>query len=392
MEEEDKVEEEKSVGSPDVVNKYKTAAEIADKAIAAVSAKVAAGVDVVSLCALGDSVITESTAGVYNKARTEKGDKIEKGVGFPTCVSVNNCVCHFSPMSDDPTVLKDGDIISIDLGCHIDGYIALAARSVVVGNEELTGKAADALMAAYVAGEAVLRALRPGKTNYDVTEIINRAAIDFGVEVVEGSLSHQMKRYVIDGNKAIIGKPTYEHRVEDIKFEENEVYAIDIAMSTGEGKLKEARVRSTVFKRQVDVEYMLKMKASRQVFSEINTKSPALPFALRALSDEQKCKLGMTELLTHGLVVGYPVLYEKEGEIVGRIKYTALVMPSQTIRVTSVQPPQNVKSEKEVKDQSLKDLLAQEVDKKKKKKKDKKKPEGVEAPPAAEDGAQKMEM
>ncbi|KAJ8907781.1 hypothetical protein NDN08_007886 [Rhodosorus marinus] len=100
----------------------------------------------------------------------------------------------------------------------------------------------------------------------------------------------------------------------------------------------------------------------------------------------------MTELLTHGLVVGYPVLYEKEGEIVGRIKYTALVMPSQTIRVTSVQPPQNVKSEKEVKDQSLKDLLAQEVDKKKKKKKDKKKPEGVEAPPAAEDGAQKMEM
>lgn len=53
---------------------------------------------------------------------------------MPTCVSVNNCVCHFSPLlSEPPVVLKVGQVVKIDLGAHIDGYIASAAHTVVVG-------------------------------------------------------------------------------------------------------------------------------------------------------------------------------------------------------------------------------------------------------------------
>eukprot|EP00188_Purpureofilum_apyrenoidigerum_P000862 Plantae.Rhodophyta-Purpureofilum_apyrenoidigerum.ctg14320.p1 GENE.Plantae.Rhodophyta-Purpureofilum_apyrenoidigerum.ctg14320~~Plantae.Rhodophyta-Purpureofilum_apyrenoidigerum.ctg14320.p1 ORF type:complete len:429 (+),score=130.61 Plantae.Rhodophyta-Purpureofilum_apyrenoidigerum.ctg14320:95-1288(+) len=397
MEDEEVDSEQKSVESPEVVNKYRTAAEIADKAMAAVCAELKPGKKIVELCTLGDKVITDSTAGVFSKAKTDKGEKIEKGIAFPTCISLNNCVCHFSPFPDDPTELAEGDIVSVDLGCHIDGYIALTAKSVVVGNDELTGKAADAIMAAYVAAEAVLRVMRPGKTNYDVTEIINRAANQFKCEVVEGSISHQMKRYVIDGNKAIIGKPTYEYRVDNVTFENNEVYGIDIAISTGEGKIREQDVRETIYKRQVDVEYMLKLKASRKILSEINSKSPALPFTLRAFSEDQSIRFGMSELINHNLVVGYPVLFERNGEIVGRIKFTALLMPSQTIRITTVEKPA-AKSEIEVTDKVLKDLLAQEVETKKKKKKKKKGPgEANESEaPAADDGennaAEKMEM
>lgn len=193
--------EAKGVEAPDVVTKYRTAAEIADKAMSVVAAAIVPGASVVSVCQLGDEAIVEGAGAVYNKARTEKGEKVEKGIAFPTCVSVNNCICHFSPLSDDTTVLKEGDIVSIDLGCHIDGYIALEAKSMLVNDAQATGRAADAMMAAYVAAEAALRVLRPGKTNYDVTETINRAANQFNCKVVEGSLSHQMKRFVIDGNK-----------------------------------------------------------------------------------------------------------------------------------------------------------------------------------------------
>ena len=52
-----------------------------------------------------------------------------------------------------------------------------------------------------------------------------------GVALVEGVLSHQLKQYVIDGNKCILARPSPEHRVEDAEFEENEVYAIDIVVS-----------------------------------------------------------------------------------------------------------------------------------------------------------------
>ena len=37
--------------------------------------------------------------------------------------------------------LKEGDMVKLDLGCHVDGYIAVAATTVVVGSEVASGKA-----------------------------------------------------------------------------------------------------------------------------------------------------------------------------------------------------------------------------------------------------------
>lgn len=39
--------------------------------------------------------------------------KIERGVAFPTCISVNNTVCHFSPLASDETVLEEGDMLKM---------------------------------------------------------------------------------------------------------------------------------------------------------------------------------------------------------------------------------------------------------------------------------------
>lgn len=59
---------------------------------------------------------------------------MKKGIAFPTCISVNNCVCHFSPLRSEADLkLTDGDVVKIDLGAHIDGFIAVAAHTVIVG-------------------------------------------------------------------------------------------------------------------------------------------------------------------------------------------------------------------------------------------------------------------
>ena len=39
--------------------------------------------------------------------------KIERGVAFPTCISVNNTICHFSPLASDETVLEEGDMLKM---------------------------------------------------------------------------------------------------------------------------------------------------------------------------------------------------------------------------------------------------------------------------------------
>ena len=76
---------------------------------------------------------------------------------------MNNCICHFSPLFNDPdVVLKDGDMVKIDMGCHIDGFIAVVAHTVVVGETKVKGRKADAIMAAHLASEAALRLVKPG--------------------------------------------------------------------------------------------------------------------------------------------------------------------------------------------------------------------------------------
>lgn len=70
-----------------------------------------------------------------------------------------------------------------------------------------------------------------------MTEAIQKVATAYECKIVEGVLSHQMKQFVIDGNKVVLSVPGPETRVDEAEFEENEVYAIDIVTSTGEGKV-----------------------------------------------------------------------------------------------------------------------------------------------------------
>ena len=62
-----------------------------------------------------------------------------------SCVSVNECVCHNSPLESDVPgdTLSSGDLVKLDLGCYVDGYIAVAAHTMVCGCLLYTSDAAD---------------------------------------------------------------------------------------------------------------------------------------------------------------------------------------------------------------------------------------------------------
>ena len=92
------------LSNPDVVTKYRTAAEISNNALKAVAAACVPGALVLDLCKLGDNFINEAVQKTYSKA---KG--MSKGVAFPTCVSVNHCVCHNSPFEGDTSAISEGD-------------------------------------------------------------------------------------------------------------------------------------------------------------------------------------------------------------------------------------------------------------------------------------------
>ena len=69
--------------------------------------------------------------------------------------------------------------------------------------------------------------------------MINKVTTQFGCNPVEGVLSHDLKKHVIDGNAVIINKSNFEHKVDDYEFQVNDVFGLDIIISSGEGKPKE---------------------------------------------------------------------------------------------------------------------------------------------------------
>jgi len=376
---ESEAEEVLDISDPEVLAKYRLSAEIANRVLKLIIEQTKPGAKISDLCALGDTTIDEECGKVHNKGKG-KVDAKDKGVAFPTCVSVNHVAGHNSVNKEDETVLVAGDLVKIDLAVHIDGWISSVAHTVLAQEDPTAplpaGKPRDVVMACATACEAVLATIKPGCKNNDLSELFTRAAESYGVNVVEGVLSHQMKRFVIDGNKVVISKIVPgEQTVEDETFEVNDVLGIDIFMSSGEGKLREVdEKKQMVFKRAVDKNYSLKMKVSREIFSKIITDHPTLPFSLREY-DDVRARLGMKECLEHELFTKYPVLEEHEGEYVAHMKFTVFLSAEGVQRVTGGILP-NVEAEAICKDEELAgfynayvEKLAKKAAKKKKSKK-----------------------
>lgn len=388
----DKGDEAPGLEVADVVTKYKEAGEIASAVYQKVMANCVAGASVRALCTEGDAMILAATSKVYNKK--VDGKPVEKGVGFPTCVSVNHIVCHFSPLESDPDMtLADGDVVKIDLGVHLDGYIAVVAGTFVVGASKenpVTGRKADAIMAAYKASEVALRMIRPGGSSKDVTDAIQAVTADFDCKPIEGMLTHQIKRNVIDGDKQIIQNPAEQHRKEhkECTFEVNEVYGVDVIATTGDGKTRLSELRTTVFKR-TDAKYALKMKASRTFYSEVQKKFTTMPFSLRACENETTARTGMKECRDHKLVAPFDILTDREGQFVAQFKVLCLCMPNGNLRgSTAAFDEEIVNSEHSVSSEDFNKLLAQQVtNKAKKKKKNKKSADAKPAEGGAEEAA-----
>jgi methionine aminopeptidase len=128
----------------------------------------------------------------------------------------------------------------------------------------VTGRRADVLKAAWHAAEAAMRLIKAGNKNSAVTEVVGKVATNWGCKPVEGELlappslrldftvmvgmlSCQQTQNVIDGKKRIIQNPTESQRrdFETITFAENEVYGMDVLVSSGEdGKVNPLPPRS----------------------------------------------------------------------------------------------------------------------------------------------------
>uniref|UniRef100_A0A8D1GJV6 Peptidase M24 domain-containing protein n=1 Tax=Sus scrofa TaxID=9823 RepID=A0A8D1GJV6_PIG len=256
--------QEQTIAKDLVVTKYKIGGEGRNRVLGSLVEASCTCVSVLSLC---------------EKSNKEK--EMKKVLAFPTSFSVNICVCHFPLKSDQDYILKEGDLVKIDLGVHVDGFITNVAHTFVVDvalGTQGTGQNADVIKAAHLCAEAALCLVKPGNQNTQMTKAWNKVAHSriphsFNCTPIEGMLSHQLKQHVIDRENTIIKNTT------DLQKKDHE--KMDVLVSSGEGKAKDAGQRAIIYNRDPSKQYGLKMKTSSAFFSEAERHFDVMPFTLR---------------------------------------------------------------------------------------------------------------
>lgn len=68
------------------------------------------GSDVWTVCQAVDKFIEEEIRKVYNSKKTKK---LERGIAFPCCLSINNVMGHFSPLKEDTHEIAENDVVKM---------------------------------------------------------------------------------------------------------------------------------------------------------------------------------------------------------------------------------------------------------------------------------------
>lgn len=359
--------------NPLVVEKYKIAGRIANKALAAVRAASIEGAKLFDLCQLGDKIIVD-------ELRSAASAKISKGIAFPTCVNPGSIPAHLSPVSaedESNLTLAQGDVVNVMLGAQVDGYPAVVAETFVIGESEetpITGPKADLLHAAWNASEAAIRTLQQkGKKSGHVTAIVDKVAADFGTTAVQSMMSHNHEKNVLYGPKEIILNPAKEHKnqTESHDFSQYDVWGLDILVSTSEdGKVTNSKHKTTLFKLTGN-SYALRLKSSHLALKEFKDKVKGpFPANIRQFDDPRKVRVGLIECTNHQVVLPYDVMEGKPQDSIAQFFTTVTIGPKGLVKYTSPTFNEKLyKTDKKVEDAEIAALIATPLPETQKKKK-----------------------
>ncbi len=144
-----------------------------------------------------------------------------------------------------------------------------------------------------------------------------------------------LPRTRFDAKKKIVLNAEPGSRPDTVKLEEDEVYGVDISVTTSaEGKTRSEDAKSTIY-RKTNNTYLLKLQTSRKVLSEIQKKADSFPFNINSLGRRSSCRFGVQECAKHGLLTPFHVHEDSDRKaITAQIFFTVAVNSKGAIRLT----------------------------------------------------------
>ena len=263
----------------------------------------------------------------YGKSLIKKGNSlleatelIEKKIfelggkpAFPVQFSCNEIAAHFCAEEDDNTIF-DEQVVSLDLGVHVDGAIGDNAYTI-----DLSGKYNDLVKAAQEALKEALKIINVGTELREIGKVISDTIKGYGYNPVRNLSGHGLNLYNIHD------KPTIPN-IDDgnkTKLAKGMAFAVEPFATTGSGVVGEKGL-PTVF--MLEHPRNVRSPITREILSEIASYE-GLPFAKRWLTKKfgPKANFALREMAQLGIIHQFPPLVEVSKGIVTQAEHSILI-------------------------------------------------------------------
>jgi methionyl aminopeptidase len=244
----------------------------------------------------------------------------EAGLAFPVNISVNEIAAHYSPKNDDSSVIKKGDVVKLDIGTHIDGYIADTAITVEVE----TNKFKDMIKASSDGLDAAINLMKPGINLIEIGKTVQEAIMSYGYRPIDNLTGHSMQRYVIHAGMSV---PSVPKITKNIKPKLGDVLAIEPFATNGPGHVVSGDGSNIYLCKESFNPRFIRDKRVKIISSKIKSQFKTLPFAQRwfeklfPYNDTSLRKLTFLGIIKH-----YPQLVESKKGIVTQKEHTVIII------------------------------------------------------------------
>ena len=234
---------------------------------------------------------------------------------FPCNVSVNQMAAHYSPPADDDSEVMEGDLVKIDIGAHINGYIADTAVTVA------TGAKIEMVQAVERALEEGIKVVKPGIDVGEIGKAIEDSAKASGFKPIQNLTGHGLARWNLHAGLTV---PNINENTGQ-KLEVGNVVALEPFLTDGAGFVEDAP-QAYIFRYLRD--RPVRMRMTKELLNTIKRSYSSLPFAERWLAKNMsklRLELTLRELVGVGALHPYHVLKERGDGLVAQAEHTVIV-------------------------------------------------------------------
>ena len=206
---------------------------------------------------------------IAEKIESEIGEEF---VSFPTNISINENAAHSTPDFDEETVLTEDDVVCIDIGTQVEGFVGDTAYTV-----DFSGEYGKLIEASEQALQNSLSILKHGINTKDIGAEIEKTIKEYGFKPVENLGGHGLDQYQIHAHYMIPNIKTMSGET----LEEGDVFAIEPFATTGSGRVREG-LKTNIF--SFEKQLVTRNKVGREVLNHCIDKYKTTPFAERWLT------------------------------------------------------------------------------------------------------------